>query len=1216
MAKSLVIRAIREFVDRWTEGTDWSQLEVRALGGCLALTDLQLSTRPLEQKLGRPVERVTSRVGRLQAAWSWTGLLTTPVRLEASDLNVHIRVRPGLPSSGTAFTDEGASTTARPSRARQLWHRVCDRLQIQVSSMRVCIELHDAVAMQLQMSQFSLLAEPQADGLRQEVRLEGFGLWVAPLPAQGGSFPQSEEEARSSSMVAEAGADAGTPGGVVVEPCTLCALAKRSSGRRFKDLRGLEVELNLQALAVGWSFEQYLAVVRGLDALGLADVWIAPGLAVGQLLSEECWMDVQEDGGEVVLDLSPDDREAYEVVEIVPAEGVTFDFSVSWLGANLRFWKRCADTASLPLLVLDSTGRANFRLSDIRKSLTCELEGFNIRDGTCPLADLPLLALPRPSIATDAVSVGRVELIQDGPRGQFVLDVRLAGIQVSLLPRWTECAHMVQTALEYSRRLLPPDAHFGGQVPCKWSLLVQDSLLAFPASTTRVSAPALFFATEMVTATGQVKTVHNVSLLGVSARLVQGAKQQDLCTGIDIKIEQVPNGSGLRAVVESLEVNISLTQLLVLIDVARSTKRLSPFTSLAQLVVEVPVEVSFQLNNYQISVIDKVGIAAYIGVEVRGFAAGRLVPGEGCFAQLGGLEVNLLGVAQGSREFVRDFKMSMTLNNKALEFESAALTASCNYQTLHSLWYMAHAIGGATFQSSSALTALSMIAGMNDAGGATDDFQIRFRLGLLQVRVDDPQGLCGHVIVLLTGTQLDCQLPPMTAQVGGFELEVQSEAEEPPVAQGPSQLQPPAARACSTQKKAIFALKVSDLTYCTAKHADGLFMSLAAAPIQIEDRRGQSTAITSDGQPVLFEGVIGTVAGIQAITQARLQADIIRIDTSEEFIKACAEACGHIKAGFATLLRTRSLKLQERPLLEVQGAVVTQVSATLEKAGLLRGSTLIKIGQTIVSEQTDAQIVQSLLDAEDLPFPLFFMLPEPAHKEIYLDGIVQPFRLRVDGYSTSSLAVDVQVRKAELTMPSVPLRSWRGNFKDLRSQIGRVYAQALGTDMPWLLSASKMAGLILAQTMAHNMGTSVRRFASQSTTAGIVQTFIERGKVTRGRSETSGYQFGDVTVGIFASGTQMFNRFSDHSPMPAPRGGENDTSSPRRRRSGLQNEYLEDASSANAPLSPRSLPDSATTSNGALGSVLSKGKASRGAASGEAYKFGDFSRGLFSMVKR
>eukprot|EP00971_Amphidinium_carterae_P025736 507830-Amphidinium_carterae.3 len=25
----------------------------------------------------------------------------------------------------------------------------------------------------------------QADGLRQEVRLEGFGLWVAPLPAQG-----------------------------------------------------------------------------------------------------------------------------------------------------------------------------------------------------------------------------------------------------------------------------------------------------------------------------------------------------------------------------------------------------------------------------------------------------------------------------------------------------------------------------------------------------------------------------------------------------------------------------------------------------------------------------------------------------------------------------------------------------------------------------------------------------------------------------------------------------------------------------------------------------------------------------------------------------------------------------------------------------------------------------------------------------------------------
>eukprot|EP00971_Amphidinium_carterae_P014755 291254-Amphidinium_carterae.2 len=37
------------------------------------------------------------------------------------------------------------------------------------------------------------------------------------------------------------------------------------------------------------------------------------GSACSSVPCQECWMDVQEDGGEVVLDLSPDDREAYEV---------------------------------------------------------------------------------------------------------------------------------------------------------------------------------------------------------------------------------------------------------------------------------------------------------------------------------------------------------------------------------------------------------------------------------------------------------------------------------------------------------------------------------------------------------------------------------------------------------------------------------------------------------------------------------------------------------------------------------------------------------------------------------------------------------------------------------------------------------------------------------------------------------------------------------------
>eukprot|EP00971_Amphidinium_carterae_P014754 291254-Amphidinium_carterae.1 len=73
-------------------------------------------------------------------------------------------------------------------------------------------------------------------------------------------------------------------------------------------------------------------------------------------------------------------------------------------------------TVTRPLVQRERVGHTASTLKDFVARMQGDMHNilrFNIRDGTCPLADLPLLALPRPSIATDAVSVGRVELIQD-----------------------------------------------------------------------------------------------------------------------------------------------------------------------------------------------------------------------------------------------------------------------------------------------------------------------------------------------------------------------------------------------------------------------------------------------------------------------------------------------------------------------------------------------------------------------------------------------------------------------------------------------------------------------------------------------------------------------------------------------------------------------------------------------------------------------------------
>eukprot|EP00927_Polykrikos_kofoidii_P077321 TRINITY_DN74273_c0_g1_i1.p1 TRINITY_DN74273_c0_g1~~TRINITY_DN74273_c0_g1_i1.p1 ORF type:complete len:1434 (-),score=266.16 TRINITY_DN74273_c0_g1_i1:87-4388(-) len=479
MARRLAIRYIRDAVEQWTEGTDWSQLEVSAWRGELVLSELHLRKEALEAQLCRKIHLRRGRVGRLAARWSWARLLSTPVRFEVEGLELNMVVEA---NELLAPSSERAASAAQPQARRRGWisraaRRITDLLQITVSSVSVRMEVADVVACGIVLGNLSLRGEPKQRSnntpvtLSQELFLAGLSVTVE--PGLGASKHHIVRSISGGDTDDEATVGGGTAAfQPVVEPMSLHVTLLRTSGQRFVDLLGLEVIVELEALHLHWSHEQYLAIMHGLECLGLAERdGQSDSLFVAPRAQQTRGADTADDTGNTLPeDISESDARILNEPEEVPSEDGVFRSKLALLRGSVSF-----GVLGKPLLLISTSGVAHLNLSRRQWMASCDLDQLCVDNSGAPGAGggdfaeqkmlsgkaFPLLVGPctqhqcRESTTVTSPVVS-VRLEQASAEEPVLLEFCTERVTLFVQPRWTDIAHLGREALRFTLVLVPP----------------------------------------------------------------------------------------------------------------------------------------------------------------------------------------------------------------------------------------------------------------------------------------------------------------------------------------------------------------------------------------------------------------------------------------------------------------------------------------------------------------------------------------------------------------------------------------------------------------------------------------------------------------------------------------------------------------------------------------------------------------------------------------
>ena len=181
---------------------------------------LSLSTVQLRKRQTGPLQ-VSGRLGQISAKWSWSELLKQPIVLDLHDAAIQLH----LPDQQGDSAETPQVAEPQPGFVGRLKRRLMDHLDLTVSNCHISLEGFEGLAG----CGFKRLSVSAVRSGEQAVELEGFEMYLAPKDAVSPTaFIKASPRGR----------------------------ARRFGGRRFVDLRGLDLQLDLQNVRVAWTHAQ------------------------------------------------------------------------------------------------------------------------------------------------------------------------------------------------------------------------------------------------------------------------------------------------------------------------------------------------------------------------------------------------------------------------------------------------------------------------------------------------------------------------------------------------------------------------------------------------------------------------------------------------------------------------------------------------------------------------------------------------------------------------------------------------------------------------------------------------------------------------------------------------------------------------------------------------------------------------------------------------
>ncbi|CAE7222892.1 unnamed protein product [Symbiodinium natans] len=216
---------------------------------------LSLSAVQLRKHLAGPLQ-VSGQVGLISARWCWSELLRQPVVVNLHDAELQLQLAEASEAENPVQTPQ----EPEPGFLGRLKRRLVDQLDLTVTNCHLSLAGLEVVAGGA-FKRFSVAAVHAGE---QVVELEGLELHLG--PRQTGDVGASIAGASSAYLP--------PPPPPPPLPVFLWASprgrARRFAGRRFVDLRGLDLEIDLEAVQIAWTrvhAECMLTLLRNLQDL-------------------------------------------------------------------------------------------------------------------------------------------------------------------------------------------------------------------------------------------------------------------------------------------------------------------------------------------------------------------------------------------------------------------------------------------------------------------------------------------------------------------------------------------------------------------------------------------------------------------------------------------------------------------------------------------------------------------------------------------------------------------------------------------------------------------------------------------------------------------------------------------------------------------------------------------------------------------------------------
>lgn len=1173
MAKRLLLRTLSDVLDWWAEGIDSKQLEVKTRKGELQLSDVRFRKAALESFLGHEAEILDgSAVQRLSAKWSWSGLFTLPVQVEINGLCLEVKLGRRLPPRPTAVGAEppapakgkksrlrltsALSKAVRPSGVSRLTQKalqqLTDRLVLTVGSLRIGLQLGDHARCGLLLDALSVQGNPEPTHIQDtQADARGLAVFLDPVAQAGGAgAPWAWPQLRH----------------FLLEPVALRAAAQRTSGRRFRDLRGLAVQLELQPVRLSWSDEQREAVANGLEQLGLLDAGRLEELFETAKEQAAAATRPREEEDEAVLAELSKDTDAAALLrqeEALPAAGAEFKVT---LATPLHLMFAVGRIAGIPLVGIEVEGDVQLSSSEERLKAHGRLRSAEVAEWSMfqQPAKSRRWMLQAPKGESEAVQVKLEQVAAAEERAS--LSVSIARLDVWLLPAWGDLIEVLGNA-----RAL--NAAYWGKV-AGWSAVdvtVNQLVLLIPASVEKMEALALRLSADAVGCWVEGPQELSWSLEGGSCVLLREHKRRELFKGADITLEM--QGRRCCAEVHPVSVGVSLAQMTALVELLQglswlarlrpggaSEHRRGPPTgeALSWLVAT---------GGLRFVVIDTEGLAANLALVAGASVVETFVTPRGSRC----LKVSDFRLAaagsQGRQDLVEKCTMEVTMG-KTPEVRVGFMRL---YSTVHRL----HAVKLLVLAAESTLRPLWASEDATQSTGQSPGGQLY--ADAVEALIEDPEGICGGARLSVSIASLRCCAVKRSLGFSCCDVALGRSTQPPPRRSvSGSSASPSAASAASHEDLVLFRLLGSQghkwdfameeavsanltLHVFDQAHLPGPCVEPGAHRTSSVGASAANTALRTES-PASCRLSLGERAlppkkhsksrprTVWDILNGEVSIGTVALNSDDHFVADVATICGDVAGGARAVVDAKSAVFRNRNHgLKLNGAVVEAAHGAAQRKGFSSGCTLLSIGNMLVTADDD---VEALLATAPLPTPVQFVRPAAEPEEMAVDLVIRPVTVQVDGYQTKT---GRELHGTKFTLGEVRVEAWRGQPSQLAEMLGRRYTQELTRAFPVLSESFKVAKKVFKDSTTKAVDALRSKLTLTGVSLGEVETLALLGRLgdmvqavempeTRDLANGTmigARKVGDAAVGIMAWSAEYlgldFDEVSGGPPPSVPR---------------------------------------------------------------------------------